>query len=295
MMPGCVLSRALVVALCVLAPVASQLTVSSAVASTVVPMNVSTLSGYAGQVIVADVASVRSYWGDSPRRIETLVSFENVTYLKGRLADANEKFSLVVPGGVVGKMRMRICCTPVFRPGERHLLFLLPSYKTFPTVGLGQGAFRLIADDNGEARVYQHGIAVTGFDAESFVRLASGKRPNAHHHVVAGDRARLAAPEPPTPSDKAMRYEDFVAHLKPILAASRDHNLSEPAGKRVLVELRSVPLKTAPASRQAGTLRSIGKVDEAASPKTRSDKTSAKPSAESKKRPGVTPSAGARP
>lgn len=263
MMLGRALCRSLPVIACVLVSIVSQLAGSSAVASTVVPMNASTLAGHAGQVIVGEVASVRSYWADAPRRIETRVFFEKVTYLKGRLADSTERFSLVVPGGTVGEMRMRVCGAPEFRPGERHVLFLLPSYKTFPTVGLWQGAFRLIPDADGVGRVYQQGVAVTGFDAEGFVRFASGARPSAHEHLIAGDRARLAAPlpSPATASAEAMRYEDLAAYLKPILEASRDHKLTEPAGKRVRVELRPVPLRVAPAARHGGQRRAEGGED----------------------------------
>ncbi len=271
-------------------------------------MNASTLAGHAGQVIVGDVASVRSYWAGAPRRIETLVVFENVTYLKGKLGNSGETFSLVVPGGVVGEMRMRLCCAPVFRSGERHVLFLLSTYKTFPTVGLGQGSFRVVKDASGVDRVYQHGVAVTGFDAEGLVRLTSGARPNAHDHWVAGDRARLAATTPlPAAAIEAMRYEDFVAHLKPILAASRDHKLTGPAGKRALVELRPVPLKTAPAAHRGGQRRTSGEEPRENEVSPRSAKRQArgktarrnqpplKPVTPTKKPPRTTTSGGAKP
>jgi len=301
MMPRCDLRRALFAVACVLAPIASQLTAAPARASTVVPMNVSTLAGHAGQVIVGDVASVRSYWADAPRRIETLVVFENVAYLKGRLADSSETFSLVVPGGVVGEMQMRLCCAPVFRPGERRVLFLLPSYKTFPTVGLGQGAFRIVTDADGVDRIYQHGVAVTGFDAEGLVRLASGVRPSAHDHVIAGDRVRLATPVPTRASAQAMRHEDFVAHLRPILAVSRDHKLTEPAGKRVLVELRPVPLKTSPAARYGGGRRTSETRENEVNRRCAKRQTSAatarrnRPIGPAKNRPDIATSRGAKP
>jgi hypothetical protein len=309
MMPRCDLRRALFAVACVFVPIASQLTASPALASTVIPMNVSTLAGHAGQVIVGEVASVRSYWADAPRRIETLVVFENVVYLKGELADSGETFSLVVPGGVVGEMQMRLCCAPVFRPGERRVLFLLPSYKTFPTVGLEQGAFRVVRDAEGVDRIYQHGVAVTGFDAEGFVRLASGVRPSAHDHVIAGDRVLLASPvpSPSTASAKAMRHVDFVAHLRPILAVSRDHKLTEPAGKRVRVELRPVLLKTSPAARHGGERRAGGKEPCENTVNRRDAKRqaggvtagrngpSAKPVSPPNKRPETTTSRGAKP
>ncbi len=223
------------------------LSVSNARASSVQPMTVETLADHSGQVIEGVVASVRSYWAADPRRIESEVTFAQVAYLKGALPDAGDAFSLTVPGGTVGEMRMQVCCAPDFRVGDKWILCLLPSYKTFPVVGLYQGAFLVRADRDGVERIVyeRHGVAepIVGVDGDGFLQVARGCQGKAHPHLREARNVRVnfgpAEPDPP----QALSRDEFVALLHPVLAASRDHQLAAPAGRRVLVEYTPVPLK----------------------------------------------------
>lgn len=214
----------------------------------VATMDVPTMADHAGAVIMGEVASVRSYWADSPRRIESEITFREVAYLKGEPARNDRAFSLVVPGGTVGTMQMRICCAPAFEEGQRWVLFLLPTYKTFPVVGLYRGALRVRPDESGIDRVYDAaGLAVTGLDAEGFIASPIAHATSQNVHLVDASNIRVMAEgdidKRPT---QAVRYVDFVKTLKPLLDASRQHRLTEPVGTRIVVEYRAVPLKTAP-------------------------------------------------
>lgn len=216
--------------------------------STVEAMSLGKLADYAGQVIVGDVASVRCYWAENPRRIETEITFRNVSYLKGRSADASESFTLIVPGGTVGDMTLRVCCAPQFKAGTRRLLFLLPTYKTFPTVGLDQGAFEIVRDSNGVDRVHQSASQpVTGIDDEGFVQLGGSRRADPHQHLVEANGAVIHAVDRTSAGERAqgMTLAEFLEYVQPILDASRDYKLTHPAGRRELVEYRAVPLKEA--------------------------------------------------
>ncbi|MFQ5411673.1 MAG: hypothetical protein ACE5EC_05225 [Phycisphaerae bacterium] len=220
-------------------------------ASTVVPMNLRTLADYAGQVIEGDVASVRSYRVAGPSLIETEVIFNQVQYLKGRLADSGSTFRLIVPGGTVGVQTVRICCAPTFQVGQRRILFLLPGYRTFPTVGLAQGAFEIVPDAGGVDRVYQYGGApVLGFDSNHFARVGTGGARSVHPHILGSDHARLRVAAPDARPSKAISRTDFLAVLQPILDASRDHALTAPAGRRIVVSKTPVGLKTSAAWRR---------------------------------------------
>ncbi len=226
--------------------------VHHATASTVVPMNLRTLADYAGQVIEGEVASIRSYPVAGPSLIETEVVFSHVQFLKGRLADSGSTFRLIVPGGTVGVRTMRICCAPTFQPGQRRILFLLPGYRTFPTVGLAQGAFEIVTDAGGVDRVYQYGGApVLGFDTDGFARVGTGGARSAHPHIVGSDHARLRMAAPEARPSKAITITDFLAVLQPILDASRDHALTAPAGRRIVTPKTPVGLKASAAWRQA--------------------------------------------
>ena len=205
--------------------VAAALSLSaSASASSVVPMTVPMLADHAGQVFWGQVTEVRSYWTDEPRRIESQVTFTSVTYLKGALAGADDRFTLTVPGGKIGRLEMRIEGAPRFAVDESWILFVLPTYKTFPVVGLSQGALRIAAGPDGVERVYRAGHPVVGLDEEGFVQVAGIEA-----------QAALAA--------EALPYERFVEQLAPILAASRDHGLTEPAGRRHRVRYTPRPLR----------------------------------------------------
>ena len=164
-------------------------------ASTVIPMNLDTLADHAGQVIVGQVTSVRSYWTEAPRRIESEITFQHVEYLKGTLPTSGSTFSLIVPGGTVGKMTMRIAGAPTYAAGEEWILFLLPEYKTFPVVGVWQGAFRIEADAAGERRVCDVSRRpVSGFTTDGFTRTESTRANVAADRLVSARGARLRTP-----------------------------------------------------------------------------------------------------
>jgi hypothetical protein len=202
---------------------AAVLVAMPATGTTIAPLSVTTMADHSGQVIAGDVLEVRSYWTGTPRRIESEVTFANVTYLKGALPTSGRVFTLTVPGGAVGDMEMRIEGAPRFEVGESWVLFLLPAYRTFPVVGLSQGAFRIVTGVDGVERVEQGGRFVTGFDEDGFVRVASR----------------------PETVDAGLSYADFADLIEPALRASRDHALIEPAGRPLAVRYTPVPLQGA--------------------------------------------------
>lgn len=217
---------------------------NSARASQVVTMNLQTLADHAGQVIVGRVASVRSHWADNPKRIESEIILEQVEYLKGTPVTPPTSVSLVVPGGTVGSMQMRIACAPTFITGEKWILLLLPTYKTFPVVGLSRGAFRVERDTNGVERVYDAArTSVIGVDRDGFVQVAGEAQAAAH--LVGAINARVAQPVTVRKSSQqAVSYDDFLARLRPVLSKSTDHRLTQPAGRRILASHTPVPLRS---------------------------------------------------
>ena len=204
------------------------------VASTVVPMSIQTMADHAGQVVSGTVIGVRSYFIDSPRGIETEVTLGGVEYLKGSLSGSTTEMTLRVPGGVVGEMQMRICCAPEPRIGEKWILFLLPTYRTYPTVGLFQGAFRVVTDATGIERIYRGaGEPVTGFGADGMIQINGVAPMNRHLHHAGGEVPAVTIPDRTVVRVDAMTLADFRAQLTPILAASKPHALAAQAGRRV--------------------------------------------------------------
>lgn len=250
---------------------------SSAWATVVVPMSLETIADHAGQVLVGRVAEVHSYWAGPKRGIESKVSFEEVEFLKNGAPQDGRRFHLTVPGGSIGERTMRVVGAPVFQIGQRWLLCLLPEYRTFPVVGIHRGAFRIVVGNDGVARVWTaSGQPVTAIDGRGFVRTArdvkastsspvQGSGGNGIHLITeirASTRAGAHKPTQPSSSllnrpvdakpdlsnisiERAMPYAEFVARLRPLLAASRQHALSEPAGRRITVEYTPTTLSGA--------------------------------------------------
>ena len=249
-------------------------------AGQVVPMTLSEISDLAGQVIVGEVASVRSYWAERPRRIESEVTFKGVEYLKGALPDSTTTFTLIVPGGRVDEWEMRISCAPIFATGEKWILFLLPTYKTFPLVGLNQGGFRVEQDAEGVARVYDASQrAVAGLGPDGFVQVmnasadgvahqqtrsaggdssasaqpaaSGGDKPTGEQSLVAANGVRVRFVGPPAVPRPALSYDEFVATIRPVLDRSKKQALTSAAGRPDPSPRVAVPMHWAPSP--AGT------------------------------------------
>lgn len=253
----------------------AHLLVVNALGTTVEPIAVTTAADYAGQVLVATVTSVRSYWADSPRRIESEIQWERVEYLKGAPTIADGTFRLIVQGGSIGTRQMRIAGAPEFREGERWLLFLLPSYKTHPVVGVHQYALRIVESDDGPRVLTAAGEPVLGFDADGYIAVGRN-RPNASpngstgttaaatadpHEVADGTRVLCESRTEPRRVDgdaetPAELLSEFVAALRPALEASRRHDLDQPAGRPDIAGLTPTSLRAAsPAGVSARPIR----------------------------------------
>jgi hypothetical protein len=214
-------------------------------ASSVTPLTVAMLAEYAGQVIVGDVVETRSYWAESPRRIESEVVFEHVEYLKGPCAACAARFTLTVPGGTVGDVTARLTDAPTFAAGERWMLFLLPEYKTFPVVGLSEGAFRVKVDAGGVQRVYDANCRpVAGIGADGLVQVTDERSARPQRSQLVGSTGLRVSLSPAGPAaTEGLSYVEFVARLRPTLDASRDYGLTEPAGRRVVATHHAMPLQ----------------------------------------------------
>jgi hypothetical protein len=229
--------------LIIAAAIALALSAYKVQAGTVIPMDLNTLADHAGQVIVGTVTAVRPYWADNPRRIESEITFEQVAYLKGVRPESTTTFTLIVPGGTVGTMGMQISCAPAFAAGERWILFLLPTYKTFPVVGLSHGAFRVQTDADGVERVFHaSGSPVVDIGATSMIKMPGHDDHSLTERVIEANHARVEAEPVAAQALEPISYQDFLTQIRPILDSSRDHQLTHPAGRRELVDYTPVPL-----------------------------------------------------
>jgi hypothetical protein len=95
-------------------------------------------------IVYGRVVDVTAEWVDNRRRIDTLVTVEAGTYLKG---GPGETVTFRVPGGQIGRYRNVMVGAPEFKPGDEAVLFLRAEGPSIARVfGLSQGVFRVRAD-----------------------------------------------------------------------------------------------------------------------------------------------------
>jgi hypothetical protein len=127
-------------------------------------------------IVVGRVTDVSAEWADGRRRIDSYVTVEVVTTLKGR---ETETITFLVPGGQIGRYRSVMVGAPVFAPGDEAVLFLNAHGSAVPYVfGLNQGVYRVRVDSrSGERMVVPPALFARTETPEVVRRGAITRRP----------------------------------------------------------------------------------------------------------------------
>jgi hypothetical protein len=127
--------------------IASVLVTSIASATVLVPAEFSEIVGGSQIIAYARIVDVRPEWADGRRWIDSVVTAEVVSYMKG---GSEATISFKVPGGRLGRYRSVVVGAPVFVRGDEAMLFLksnAANADSLPEVfGLNQGVFRVKVD-----------------------------------------------------------------------------------------------------------------------------------------------------
>jgi hypothetical protein len=124
---------------------------ATAFATSVVPADLGTLARDARAIARGRVVAVEGQWTDGRRTIETIVTLETETYLKGQLGDT---LQFRIPGGTLGRYHNIVVGAPRFAVGQRVVVFLGARGPMIPFVlGLHQGVFRIARDEGGQDTV----------------------------------------------------------------------------------------------------------------------------------------------
>jgi hypothetical protein len=135
----------------VLAALLLCLLVSPAGATVLIPADLAELAHDANVIARGHVVAVDGRWTDDRRTIETIVTLETESYLKGQLS-ATLQFR--VPGGTLGRYRNIVMGAPQFAVGQRVLVFLGARGPQVPFVlGLNQGVYHVGVSPAGETMV----------------------------------------------------------------------------------------------------------------------------------------------
>jgi len=121
----------------------------SARATVLIPADLGELSRDALAIARGRVVALDAQWTDDRGTIETIVTLEVESYLKGSLGPA---LRFRVPGGELGRFRSIVVGAPQFAIDQRLVVFLGAHGPSVPHVlGLNQGVFRVsrAADNSG--------------------------------------------------------------------------------------------------------------------------------------------------
>jgi hypothetical protein len=116
-------------------------------ATVLIPADLGELSRDAVAIARGRVVAVDAQWTEDRGTIETIVTLEVESYLKGSLGST---LRFKVPGGELGRFRSIVVGAPEFAVDQRVVVFLGARGPSVPYVlGLNQGVFRVSrATDN---------------------------------------------------------------------------------------------------------------------------------------------------
>ena len=142
-------------------------------ATVLVPADLAELSREARVIARGQVVAIDAQWSDGRRTIETVVTLEAESYLKGEMG---RMVQFRVPGGTMGRYRNIVMGAPQFSVGQRVVVFLGANGPRVPFIlGLSQGVYRLGVTASGDVLVSPPPImpGVTG----PIVRGAATRQP----------------------------------------------------------------------------------------------------------------------
>ena len=116
-------------------------------ATVIVPADLGDLARDAQAIVRGRVASVEARWTDDRRTIESIVTLEVESTLKGSFGP---DVQFRVPGGQLGRFRSLVMGAPEFTVDQRVVVFLGAQGPSMPYVlGMSQGVFRVVLADSG--------------------------------------------------------------------------------------------------------------------------------------------------
>jgi hypothetical protein len=146
-------------------------TAATAGATVLVGLDLGQVTRAARVVVRGRVVATTGRWTADHQTIETLVTLEAETYLKGALG---ETVLFAVPGGRLGRYRNIVVGAPTFAVGERVVVFLDMRGPSVPfLVGFSQGVYRIAASSDGAGPVVASAVVLP---ARTPTRVARGDR-----------------------------------------------------------------------------------------------------------------------
>ena len=121
------------------------------------------------------VTASTARWSDDRKHVDTLITMQVGTYLKGH---RGEELVFKVPGGTIGRYMNITVGAPQFNAGDEAVVFLNTRGEDLPIVfGLNQGVFRVTLDAQTKRRIVAAPVMSRGDVPEAVVRGAASRKP----------------------------------------------------------------------------------------------------------------------
>ena len=149
---------------------------ATAQTTVIVPADLGELSRDAVAIARGRVTAVEGHWLEDRQSIETIVTLDVESYLKGSLGS---KVRFRVPGGEFGRFRTVVVGAPVFAVDDQVIVFLGASGPMVPyIVGFNQGVYRIqLAADRTAGPVVTPPAALPAATTTRIVRGDPARRP----------------------------------------------------------------------------------------------------------------------
>ena len=119
------------------------------------------------------VVDTSAEMSDDRKRVDTLVTLQVETYLKG---GPGPTVVFRVPGGQVGRYRNVMVGAPIFQIGDEAVFFLTARGESTYIFGLSQGVFRVRQDQETRRRIVVPPALIARGDAQEVVVRGSAAR-----------------------------------------------------------------------------------------------------------------------
>ena len=149
----------------------------SADATVLLPAEFREIVGGSEIIVYGRVVDAAAEMSVDRKQIDTVVTFEVGTYLKG---GHGETLTFRVPGGQIGRFRSVTVGAPTFVPGDEVVLFLRRREDGLPYVfGLNQGVFRVQREARTQRRMVLPPLMARADGPEPVVRGGASRSPMA--------------------------------------------------------------------------------------------------------------------
>ena len=129
------------------APIAS-LWVALSYATEIIPSTLEYMTGFSDAIIIGYVNDQNSYWENG--KIYTNISVDVEKFVKVPQNETSSPIELKIPGGKVGDIGLEVDQAPVFRKGEKVMLFLKKTSANYFPYGFNYGVYKIFWDDEQE-------------------------------------------------------------------------------------------------------------------------------------------------